>query len=385
MPDAMPGAMTGPTTGAVTGALSGVLTGAVERGYRQLLRPLIFRIGHGDAEQAHESTLRLLARAGALPPVRTALAATLARHRRPTRLAGIDFPGLVGLAAGLDKDGRAVRSWGSFGFGFVELGTVTARPQPGNPRPRLYRLPGSGALINRMGFNNQGAEALAARLTRAGVRRGNRAVGIPVGISIGKTKATPLEEAVGDYLDSLRLLADRADYIAVNVSSPNTPGLRSLQDRAALTELLTALVAEAETLAIRDRTPAGPVPIFVKIAPDLTEPALDEVVEVCEAAGIQGLIATNTTLSRDGIGYSDLHLAPEAGGLSGTPLARRARQVVAHLSDRTSMPIIGVGGIGSVDDARAMIDAGAGLLQVYTGFIYSGPALIDRINQEVSR
>ncbi len=358
-----------------------LLTGAADLGYRRLLRPLIFRVGGGDAEQAHEQTLRLLAGVGATAPARSALAALFAGHRRPVRVAGIDFAGVVGLAAGLDKDGRAVRSWAALGFGFAELGTVTARPQPGNPRPRLFRLPASGAVINRMGFNNAGAAALAGRLDRAGVRRGNRAAGIPVGVSIGKTKATPLADAVEDYLTSLRLLADRADYIAVNVSSPNTPGLRSLQDRAVLTDLLTALTAEARDLAVRGAIPADPVPIFVKIAPELAESALDEVLEVCQAAGVQGLIATNTTLARDGIAVADLPLADEAGGLSGCPLTRRARQVVGYLTERSTLPVIGVGGIGSVDDARAMLDAGARLLQVYTGFIYSGPALIDRINR----
>lgn len=358
-----------------------LLSGAADRAYRKVARPLIFRVGGGDAEQAHEQTLRLLSAVGLAAPVRTALAATFARHRRPVRVAGIDFAGRVGLAAGLDKDGRAIRSWGSLGFGFAEIGTVTARPQPGNPRPRLFRLPSSGGVINRMGFNNAGAAALADRLDLAGVRRGNRAAGIPIGVSIGKTKITPLPDAVEDYLISLRLLADRADYIAVNVSSPNTPGLRSLQDRAALTDLLTALVAEAGRLAAHGAIPAGPVPIFVKIAPDLPEPALDEVLQVCTVAGVQGLIATNTTLSRDGIVAADLPLAAEAGGLSGSPLARRARRVVGHLAARSTLPVIGVGGIGSVDDARAMLDAGARLLQVYTGFIYSGPALIDRINR----
>jgi dihydroorotate dehydrogenase len=269
--------------------------------------------------------------------------------------------------------------WGSLGFGFAELGTVTAQAQPGNPQPRLWRLVQSRAVINRMGFNNHGAAALARTLAAAGVRRGNNALGIPVGVSIGKTKITPLEHAVEDYLTSFRLLAERADYVAVNVSSPNTPGLRSLQDKQSLTDLLTALTAEAIKI---DK--ADPVPIFVKIAPDLTESALDEVLEVCDCTGVQGLIATNTTLSRDGIGPADLELAPEAGGLSGAPLTRRARQVVAHLAARTDLPIIGVGGIESAADARAMLDAGARLLQVLTGFIYHGPGLIDRINQEVS-
>ncbi|SDT46143.1 quinone-dependent dihydroorotate dehydrogenase [Microlunatus soli] len=344
--------------------------------YQRVIRPAVFRIGDGDAERAHETTLRMLATVGKLPPALAAMSALLARHRRPLTVAGIDFDGVVGLAAGMDKFGIAARSWGPLGFGFAELGTVTAQAQPGNPKPRLFRLPASAAVINRMGFNNGGAEALADTLARFGVRRGNRAVGIPLGISIGKTKITPLHKAVADYLTSFRVLAPYADYIAVNVSSPNTPGLRSLQDRGALTELLSTLSDEA---AIAGR----PVPILVKIAPDLTEPALDEVLEVADDVGIQGLIATNTTLSREGLDHHDLDLAPEVGGLSGAPLARRARQVVGYLAERTELPIIGVGGIDSVDDAQALLDAGAQLLQILTGFIYRGPGLIDRINHQV--
>ncbi|QDP98790.1 quinone-dependent dihydroorotate dehydrogenase [Microlunatus elymi] len=355
------------------------LTKILDLGYHRAVRPMIFRIGGGDAEKAHEQTLRWLARAGTIAPVRAALAAAFNRHRAPRTVAGIDFPGIVGLAAGMDKNGIAAHGWGSLGFGFAELGTVTGQPQPGNPQPRLFRLPASGAVINRMGFNNAGAAQLAARLSGLGVRRGNNALGIPLGISIGKTKIVPLDEAVEDYLSSLRELAPYADYVAVNVSSPNTPGLRSLQDRKALTELLTALTAEASKIN------SVPVPIFVKIAPDLTEPALDEVVEVAAEVGAAGLIATNTTLSRDGIDYADLALAPQAGGLSGAPLARRARQVVGHLAARSRLPIIGVGGIETADDAAALLDAGATLLQVLTGFIYHGPGLVDRINQRTNQ
>lgn len=347
----------------------------LERVYRDVARPVIFRM---DAERAHELTLRALTVTGRIGPARAAAAALFNRHRRPVRVAGIEFPGIVGLAGGLDKNGVAAQMWGSLGFGFAELGTVTAQAQPGNPQPRLYRLRQSRAVINRMGFNNHGAAALAGTLAAAGVRRGNGVLGIPIGVSIGKTKITPLEHAVDDYLSSFRLLADCADYIAVNVSSPNTPGLRSLQDKESLTELLSALTAEATKI-----NKADPVPIFVKIAPDLTESALDEVLEVCTVTRVQGLIATNTTLSRDGISPGDLDLAPEAGGLSGAPLTRRARQVVGYLAARTELPIIGVGGIDSPADARAMLDAGARLLQVLTGFIYHGPGLIDRINQEV--
>jgi dihydroorotate dehydrogenase len=348
----------------------------IDLGYRRIARPLLFRAYGGDPERVHERTLAAIARIGETRPALAALGTWYARHRRPTTVAGIQFPGLVGLAAGMDKDGVGVRSWGALGFGFVELGTVTAQPQPGNDRPRLFRLPKSRAIINRMGFNNRGAKALAERLAAARVSRGNLAVGIPIGISIGKTKSVPLAEATEDYLESLRVLAAYADYLAVNVSSPNTPGLRSLQDARALAELLTALVAEAWQLAAG----ALPVPILVKVAPDLSEAALENVVQVCTEAGAEGLIATNTTSSRDGLS-ADQPLAAEAGGLSGGPLTRRAREVVRFLAARTTLPIIGVGGIMTRDDGQAMLDAGASLLQIYTGYVYAGPALVDELNK----
>ena len=348
----------------------------MDLGYRGVLRPLLFRAYGGDAERIHERTLAAIAHVGRSKPARGALAALCARHRQPTTVAGMQFPGLVGLAAGMDKDGVGVKAWGSLGFGFVELGTVTAQPQPGNDRPRLFRLPRSGAIINRMGFNNRGAQTLADRLAAAGIARGNMAVGIPIGISIGKTKNVPLADATEDYLASLRALAPYADYLAVNVSSPNTPGLRALQDKRTLADLITALVAEAWRLAAGDL----PVPIFVKVAPDLSETALEDVVQVCGDAGAEGLIATNTTLSRDGL-LADEPSVSENGGLSGAPLTRRALEVVRFLAQRTSLPIIGAGGIMSCDDGRAMLDAGASLLQTYTGFVYAGPSLVDDLNQ----
>ncbi|MFL6045423.1 MAG: quinone-dependent dihydroorotate dehydrogenase [Propionibacteriaceae bacterium] len=345
-------------------------------GYRALLRPLLFRGYQGDAERIHERTLAVLARMGGNRPALAALRALWNRHRRPVTVAGIQFPGLVGLAAGMDKDGVAIRTWGALGFGFVELGTVTAESQPGNDKPRLFRLPDSQAIINRMGFNNLGAQTLADRLAAAGVSRGNMAVGIPIGISIGKTKNVPLAEATEDYLISLRTLAPYADYVAINVSSPNTPGLRALQDAPALATLISTLASEAWRLA------AGrpPVPIFVKVAPDLTEAALEDAVQVCTKAGAEGLIATNTTLSRDGL-QTDEPLATESGGLSGAPLTRRAREVVRFLAERTSLPIIGAGGIMTRDDGQAMLDAGASLLQIYTGYVYAGPALLNDLNR----
>ena len=348
----------------------------IDLGYRRFLRPLLFRAYDGDAERIHEQTLAAVDRIGRSRPAHAAVAALCARHRATAIVAGIQFPGMVGLAAGMDKDGIGIRTWGSLGFGHVELGTVTAQPQSGNDKPRLFRLPESRAIINRMGFNNRGAAALADRLAAIGVSRGNLAIGIPIGISIGKTKTVPLSAAADDYLSSLRAVAQYADYVAINVSSPNTPGLRSLQDAQTLAELLSALVNEAWQLA----GGGTPVPIFVKIAPDLTENALEEVVGVCIAAGAEGLIATNTTLGRNGIS-ADQPLAAESSGLSGAPLTRRAREVVRFLAERTTLPIIGVGGIMSRDDGQAMLDAGASLLQIYTGYVYSGPGLVDDLNR----
>jgi len=330
--------------------------------YQQVVRRALFRMGRGDAETAHERTVRLTVRLGAVPPV----VAGLRRYfgaATPRTVFGVRFPGPVGLAAGMDKDGRALRAWPAFGFGFVEVGTVTWHAQPGNPRPRLFRLPASEAVINRMGFNNGGAEALAARLRALGPLK------VPLGVSIGKSKVTPVEDAVEDYRSSLQVLAPYADYFAVNVSSPNTPGLRGLQDKAALNTLLGAL----------DTT----VPLLVKIAPDLTEQAIADVLEVCAAHGVAGLIATNTTLARDGLAATDTMAAEETGGLSGRPLTARALEVVTFVAKETAgdLPIIGVGGIHSADDALRMLDAGASLVQVYTGFIYKGPGLIRAINR----
>ncbi|WP_420174983.1 quinone-dependent dihydroorotate dehydrogenase [Luteococcus sp. OSA5] len=344
-------------------------------GYQQVLRPGLFRLRGGDAEAIHEDMIRALGAAGRLPAPAQRLAGAALGRRGGATVAGIQFPGRVGVAAGLDKNGIAARAWAGLGFGFAELGTVTAQAQPGNPKPRLFRAKQSEAIINRMGFNNEGAQALASRLEEWGVQRGNRALGIPLGISLGKTKVTPLDGAVEDYLTSLRLLADKADYVAVNISSPNTPGLRSLQDGDALRELTKALVTEARVL-----NEVSPVPIFVKVAPDLTWEALDEVLETCEQAGVSGLIATNTTLGRDGLKGSDVRLAAEAGGLSGAPLTVRSREVVARIVERSALPVMGVGGIMTPADAQAMFDAGARLVQVYSGFIYNGPALVRGIN-----
>jgi dihydroorotate dehydrogenase len=341
--------------------------------YQQLLRRGLFRFGAGDAETAHERTIALLAK---LAAVRPALS-LLSRYFQvpvPTTVLGIDFPNPVGLAAGLDKDGRALPAWAALGFGFVEVGTVTRQRQPGNPRPRLFRLPHSEAVINRMGFNNAGAEALADRLRATGP------LTVPLGISIGKSKVVPIEQAVEDYRASLRALYPYGDYFAVNVSSPNTPGLRGLQDRGALDELLAELGAEAKSAA---RSNGVRRPLLVKIAPDLTDQAIDELLAVCLERDVAGVIATNTTLSRDGIASTERDIGEQAGGLSGRPLGARARAVVrlVHKLTDGKLPIIGVGGIAEPDDAAMMFDAGASLVQVYTGFIYRGPNLIRSINR----
>ncbi|MEO5833412.1 MAG: quinone-dependent dihydroorotate dehydrogenase [Nakamurella sp.] len=346
----------------------------MERGYTAAVRPFLFRLGHGDAELAHHRTLGALHHLGRRPWARTAMQRLLAVDRSSRRVFGVTFPSVVGVAAGMDKDGSALTAWPALGFGFTEVGTVTAHPQPGNERPRLFRLVGSQAVINRMGFNNAGARRLATRLDGLGPLR------TPLGISIGKSKVTPIGAAVEDYLTSLRLLHTYADYIAVNVSSPNTFGLRSLQEKRPLTELLGALTDEAAELA---GAGGQPVPILVKISPDLTDSAIGEVLQVCTDTGVAGVIATNTTVSRSGIVARDLVPAGEPGGLSGAPLTLRAREVVSFVSSHTDLPVIGVGGIMNADDGLAMLDAGAALLQIYTGLIYRGPGLVRAINRAV--
>lgn len=349
--------------------------------YKALLRPILFRARRGDAEGVHEGTLALLGAVSRSRALTACLAGLFAYSspELPRTVFGLRFPNPLGLAAGMDKDGVALPAWAALGFGFVEVGTVTWFPQPGNPRPRLFRLPADEALINRMGFNNRGAAALAARL------EATRFLPIPLGVSIGKSKATPLESAVEDYAASFRTLFDHAGYFAVNVSSPNTPGLRQLQDRAQLAELLGALQRENRLQARGDKALLRP--ILVKIAPDLAPPAIAELLEVCQGAGVSGIIATNTTVGRSGLGRSGPALAAEPGGLSGRPLAGPALEVVRLVARETGgrLPIIGVGGVFDAAGAACLLDAGASLVQVYTGLVYEGPGLPRRINRGLAR
>jgi dihydroorotate dehydrogenase len=340
--------------------------------YRSLIRPILFKLLGRDAEDAHEYTLRLLALLSRLP-IQHLYGPHDARLARD--VCGVRFPNPVGLAAGMDKNGVALPAWAALGFGFVEVGTVTWMAQPGNPRPRLYRLVEDEALINRMGFNNQGALALAHRLARLGN------IGIPLGISLGKSKLTAIEEAEGDYRASLRALYHHGDYFAINISSPNTAGLRALQDRAQLDALLMALQSENRAQSVARST--GPRPLLVKVAPDLSDSALAELLAVCEMHRISGIIATNTTLRREALRHSNATLAAQSGGLSGRPLFARALEVVRFIARESAgrLPIVGVGGLYDADDALRMFDAGASLVQLYSGLVYQGPLLPRHMNR----
>jgi dihydroorotate dehydrogenase len=284
---------------------------------------------------------------------------------------GVDFPSPVGLAAGFDKYARAVPTWPHLGFGFVEVGTITAHPQPGNPTPRVFRLPLDQALINRLGFNNDGAEVTAARL--ASWERRGLLHGIPLGVNIGKSKITSLEVAAGDYVTSFQALKSFADYVVVNVSSPNTPGLRTLQGADELEAILGDLI-----VARMESTP----PILVKIAPDLTSTQVDEAVALVERLGIDGMVVANTTLTRDGL-RSPATLTAEAGGLSGAPLRTRSTALIRDVRSGLSpgRVLIGVGGIFTADDVWEKLVAGADLCQIYTGFVYGGPRTVANINR----
>ncbi len=339
-----------------------------------LLRWLFFRL---EPERAHHVALRLLQITGATPPLRGLLDLLYRAPAYPplTLWGRTTFPNPIGLAAGWDKDGLAFRGLASMGFGHVELGTVTPRAQPGNPRPRVFRLPEDHALINRMGFPSRGADVLAARLQRR--RDRGWAPRLVLGVNLGKNKDTPLESAVDDYLVLLERFAPLCDYLVVNLSSPNTPGLRALQARDALEPLLRALVARRQALG-------SVTPILAKLAPDLDDAQRDGALEAALAAGIDGLVATNTTLARTGLRSPR---QSETGGASGACLTHRATEFVAalHRATQGHLPSIAAGGVMNADDAKAKLDAGASLVQLWTGLVYGGPSLPRRIVQELLR
>ncbi|MGM0525458.1 MAG: quinone-dependent dihydroorotate dehydrogenase [Pseudomonadota bacterium] len=329
----------------------------------QLLRRWLFA---QDAEASHDLTLSILRRFANTP------LSLFWRQRlpsKPVEVMGLQFPNPVGLAAGLDKNGRCIRAFGQMGFGFIEVGTVTPKPQPGNPKPRLFRLPQDQAIINRMGFNNEGVDALVDQVKKA------RYQGI-VGINIGKNKTTEEADALSDYLICLEKVYSLADYITINISSPNTPGLRNFQHGDALNALLEGLKSRQQALA---EEVGRYVPLVVKIAPDLTDDEIKTMAAAFNQQGIDGVIATNTTLSREGL--KEQQLAEQAGGLSGVPVQSLSTRVIKLLREQLNadIPIIGVGGIDSAQAAQEKLDAGASLVQLYTGFIYKGPKLIKEI------
>ncbi|WP_016951507.1 quinone-dependent dihydroorotate dehydrogenase [Anabaena sp. PCC 7108] len=349
--------------------------------YQAVINPFLFTLVKTDPEWLHQQTIRScswLSKASYHPSVswlnnRLQKALCLDNTTLEQNLFGLNFPNPVGLSAGFDKDGLAAGIWSSFGFGFAELGTVTYHAQPGNPPPRLFRLPLDQAALNRMGFNNSGAAAMAARL-ESGQQELTRSV--PIGINLGKSKITPLVAAAADYLESFRLLKDLGDYFVVNVSSPNTPGLRSLQDAAMLSQILDVLQTENNSQK----------PLFVKIAPDLEWEAIADIIHLAKTYKLAGIIATNTTISREGlktqvIDQTGKSPQEEAGGISGAPLRQRSTEVIRFIYQQTQgeIPIIGVGGIFTAEDAWEKITAGACLIQVYTGWIYEGPMMVRRI------
>lgn len=349
--------------------------------WKSLARPLLFQL---PPESAHYFSMNSFALGLSLPGSKWLLERLLLESspRLSQNLFGLNFANPIGLAAGFDKNGRWIRPLGALGFGSIEIGSVTGQEQPGNPTPRLFRLATDQALINRMGFNNDGAEKVRQRLAKTPLDqfRANHVLGI----NLGKTKIVPLEEAANDYLTSFRLLFPYGDYFVVNVSSPNTPGLRTLQDRAPLAQILQTLIAANQELA--EQSQSRPRPLLLKIAPDLTDSQLEEIVDLTRELKLAGLIATNTTLSRTGLQTSAERVEQiGAGGLSGAPLRSRSLEVVRFLFERLrgQIPIIGVGGVFSGQDAWNMISAGAALVQTYTGFIYSGPTLARDINRHL--
>ena len=338
----------------------------MKNGYERFIRPLLFSL---DAETAHDLAISLLRSASHVDLALRALS-FFQPTPKPKTVFGVNFPNPIGLAAGIDKNGVALPAWAAMGFGFIEIGTVTAKAQQGNPKPRIFRFPEQQALINRLGFNNDGAGAIASRLRK--LRESGRWPGTcRVGINIGKSRITPLSEATDDYLYSFRLLRDFADYIALNVSSPNTPGLRELQEPAALSQLLRA---------IRNDNQISARPILVKIAPDLSSTELEQIIAVCEQSEVAAIIATNTTLDHSSIPPA----RDQAGGLSGVPLREKSTALMRTVVAKSKIPVIASGGISDAESAREKFEAGAQLLQVYTGYIYRGPRLLREIMETVS-
>ena len=336
----------------------------------KFIKPLLFRF---DPEFIHHFATGCLNVGNRIWGIKSVMKNVfhLADNRLEREVMGLKFKNPVGLAAGFDKNADLVEELAAFGFGFIEIGTVTPLPQPGNDKPRMFRLPADNGLINRMGFNNQGVDVVAARLSR--VKRN----GLVIGGNIGKNKITPNEDAVSDYIKCFDRLFDVVDYFVVNVSSPNTPGLRELQEKEPLKKILN-------TLQQRNKKNDISKPILLKIAPDLNESQLDDIIEIVQETNIAGVVATNTTISRDGLVSAEA-LKIETGGLSGKPLTQRSTEVIRYLSEKSkkSFVIIGVGGIHSPEDAIEKLEAGASLIQLYTGFIYEGPGLVKKINKEV--
>ena len=332
-----------------------------------LTRPLLFGM---DAEAAHDFTMDMLAR-GQHTPLQWAWCNETVHD--PIQLAGLTFPNRVGLAAGLDKNARCIDALGAMGFGFVEVGTVTPKPQPGNPKPRIFRLPERQALINRFGFNNEGLEAFLGNVQRSRFRTAARQHRMLLGLNIGKNATTPIEDATRDYLTCLEGVYPHADYVTVNISSPNTQNLRALQSDAALDALLAAIAERREALAVQQ---GRRVPVFVKIAPDLQDEQVAVIAATLQRHGMDGVIATNTTISREAV--KGLRHAEETGGLSGAPVYEASNRVISQLRAALGQgfPIIGVGGILSAEDAVGKIRAGADVVQIYTGLVYQGPALV---------
>lgn len=344
--------------------------------YRFFIRPLLFLV---DPEVIHHFTFNFLKVSCRIPGVRGILS-LFNSYKSPQlekTLFGVRFPNPVGLAAGFDKDARLIDELSAFGFGYIEIGTVTPKPQPGNDKPRLFRLRADGALINRMGFNNKGADHAAGQLEKLKRKR----PGVVIGGNIGKNKLTPNEDAVKDYELCFEALYPYVDYFVVNVSSPNTPGLRDLQEKEPLKRLLMSM-------KMLSNTQTKPKPVLLKIAPDLTLTQLDDIVEILRESGTDGVIATNTTISREGLQTSkDVVDKIGAGGLSGKPVRERSTEVIAYLRAKMGQgyPIIGVGGIMTPEDAVEKLKAGADLVQIYTGFVYEGPGFVKRILKKIEK